>query len=351
MPLPEQDPALFRQRLEEQAREIGFDAVGIAPPAIADRDRQRLAELVAGEEYGSMTWMASRVEQRGDPRTLWPDVRSVITLGINYGPERDPLALLDEPDRGAISVYAHHKDYHDLVKKRLKRLGRWLIEQAGGDIKVFVDTAPVPEKALAALSGLGWQGKHSNLVSRNFGSWLFLGEIYTTLELAPDPVEKDHCGRCSRCIDACPTGAITAPYRLEPRRCISYLTIEHDGPIPEDMAAAMGNRIYGCDDCLAVCPWNRFAQISKEAAFQPREELVGPALRSFLSMDEAAFRAFFAGSPVKRSGRRRILRNVLIALANAGDREALPEIRALLNDDEPLIRDAAARALRTLGPT
>ncbi len=334
--------------IRAKARALGFDHIGFAPAQISERDQARLEQMIAQGEYGSMGWMANRVEQRRDPKALWQAVRSVLVLGVNYGPGLDPLKLLEAPDRGVISVYARHKDYHDLIKKRLKQLGRWLVAEAGGDIKVFVDTAPVLEKALAAQTVLGWQGKHSNLVSRHFGSWLFLGEIFTTLDLPPDAAEKDHCGRCHSCMTICPTQAITRPYHVEAQRCISYLTIEHDGPIPHEFREALGNHIYGCDDCLAVCPWNKFAQITKEPALRPRAELMAPHLVDFLSLDDPAFRNLFSGSPIKRSGRRRFLRNVLIALGNSGEADAVPAMMPCLTDSEPLIRGAAIWALSRL---
>ncbi len=297
-----------------------------------------------------MTWMVAKAERRADPRALWPDVRSVIMLGVNYGPDDDPLAILRQRSRGGISVYARGDDYHDLIKPRLKALGRWLIEQARGDVKVFVDTAPVMEKPLAAAAGIGWQGKHTNLVSREFGSWLFLGAIFTTLELPPDEPGQDHCGSCQACLDICPTAAFPAPYRLDARRCISYLTIEHKGPIPQALRAAIGNRIYGCDDCLAVCPWNKFAQAGREAKLAARDALRAPALADLARLDDAAFRALFAKSAVKRIGRARFLRNVLIAIGNSGDTALADEAERLLGDASPLVRGAAVWALERLDP-
>src|SRR5689334_22626547 len=297
-----------------------------------------------------MIWMEETAARRGDPRTLWPDVRSVIMLGMNYGPDHDPLAILNHRERGAISVYAKGQDYHEVIKPRLKAIARWLIAQAGGDVKVFVDTAAVMEKPLAAAAGLGWQGKHTNLVSRERGSWLFLGAIFTTLDLPPDSAEIDHCGSCSACLDVCPTKAFPAPYRLDARRCISYLTIEHKGPIPRELRAAMGNRIYGCDDCLAVCPWNKFAQAGREAKLAAREALRAPKLAELARLDDAAFRALFSKSPVKRTGRDRFVRNVLIAIGNSGDRSLAPEAEGLLGDASPLVRGAAVWALSRLDP-
>jgi epoxyqueuosine reductase len=295
-----------------------------------------------------MAWMETKAAWRGDPRALWPQGRSIVMLGTNYGPGDDPLAILKERASGGISVYARGDDYHDVVKARLKAVGRWLIDTAGGEIKVFVDTAPVMEKPLAAAAGLGWQGKHTNLVSREFGSWLFLGAIFTTLDLPPDEAERDHCGACRACLDVCPTAAFPAPYRLDARRCISYLTIEHKGPIDRALRPLMGNRIYGCDDCLAVCPWNKFAKAGREAKLAAREALRAPALADLARLDDAGFRALFSKSPVKRSGRARFLRNVLIAIGNSGDVTLASEAERLLDDASPLIRGAAIWALGRL---
>jgi epoxyqueuosine reductase len=295
-----------------------------------------------------MTWLAANAARRGDPCALWPDARSIVMLGVNYGPDGDPLAALREPRCGDISVYARGDDYHDLIKSRLKDLGRWLIEHAGGDIKVFVDTAPVMEKPLAAAAGLGWQGKHTNLVSRQLGSWLFLGAIFTTLDLPPDEAERDHCGNCRACLDVCPTAAFPAPYRLDARRCISYLTIEHKGAIPRELRALMGNRIYGCDDCLAVCPWNKFAVAGREVKLAARQALRAPRLADLARLDDAAFRALFAKSPVKRVGRARFVRNVLIAIGNSGETDLAGEAERLLDDASPLVRGAAVWALGRL---
>jgi epoxyqueuosine reductase len=296
-----------------------------------------------------MGWMADS-ERRGDPRALWSEVRSVIMLGMNYGPAGDPLALLDRPDRGVISVYAHGDDYHEVIKPRLKAIARWLIGVADGDAKVFVDTAALMEKPLAAAAGLGWQGKHTNLVSRERGSWLFLGAILTTLELPPDQSEPDYCGTCRACLDVCPTAAFPAPYRLDARRCISYLTIEHKGPIPRELRPQMGNRIYGCDDCLAVCPWNKFAQVGREARLAARTELGAPHLADLARLDDAGFRALFRKSPVKRTGRDRFVRNVLIAIGNSGDASLADEAERLLADRSPLVRGAAVWALARIAP-
>jgi epoxyqueuosine reductase len=295
-----------------------------------------------------MDWLANTAARRTDPHVLWPDARSVIMLGLNYGPNDDPLRVLQHKDRGAISVYAQGDDYHDVIKSRLKTIARWLIGAAGGDVKVFVDTAAVMEKPLAAAAGLGWQGKHTNLVSRQLGSWLFLGAIFTTLELAADTAEIDHCGSCAACLDVCPTNAFPAPYRLDARRCISYLTIEHKGPIPRELRRQMGNRIYGCDDCLAVCPWNKFAQAGREAKLSAREALRAPALAELARLDDAAFRALFAKSPVKRIGRDRFVRNVLIAIGNSGDAAMAGTAEHLLDDAAPLVRGAAVWALSRL---
>jgi epoxyqueuosine reductase len=294
--------------------------------------------------------MATTAARRGDPRALWPQVRSVIMLGLNYDQGGDPLAILRRRDRGAISTYAQADDYHDVIKPRLKALARWLTAEAGGDVKVFVDTAAVMEKPLAGAAGLGWQGKHTNLVSRQFGSWLFLGAIFTTLDLPPDAPESDHCGSCRACLDVCPTAAFPAPYRLDARRCISYLTIEHKGPIPRELRAPMGNRIYGCDDCLAVCPWNKFARAGREMKLAARGELRAPPLAELARLDDAAFRKLFAKSPVKRTGRDRFVRNVLIAIGNSGDAALAAEALRLLTDPSTLVRGAAVWALSRLLP-
>ncbi len=300
--------------------------------------------------HGDMSWMSANAERRGDPRALWPEARAIIMLGVNYGPDEDPLAILHQRSRGAISVYARGDDYHDLIKARLKELARFLIAHAGGDAKVFVDTAPVMEKPLAAAAGLGWQGKHTNLVSRTLGSWLFLGAIFTDREVPANAAEIDRCGSCRACLDVCPTDAFPAPYRLDARRCISYLTIEHKGPIPRALRPLMGNRIYGCDDCLAVCPWNKFARAGREAKLAAREALRAPALGALARLDDAAFRALFTKSPIKRTGRDRFVRNVLIAIGNSGDPTLAGEAERLLHDSSPLIRGAAVWALGRLLP-
>ena len=342
------DPAKLRQLIDREARRAGFDAVAVTTPNAIPQAPARLAEFVAAGFHGSMGWMAETLQRRADPSVLWPDVRSIIVLAMNYGPDRDPRLLQQRPDRGAISVYARNRDYHDIIKGRLKELAGKLVAVAGGDVKVFVDTAPVMEKPLAEAAGLGWQGKHTNLVSRPHGSWLFLGTIFTTAELTPDAAEEDHCGSCRACLDACPTAAFPAPYRLDARRCISYLTIENKGPIPHEFRAAIGNRIYGCDDCLAACPWNKFAQAASEAKLVARAELREPRLADLLALDEAAFRTFLSGSPVKRIGRDRFIRNVLIAAGNSGEGSLVASVRALLADASPLVRGAAVWALSRL---
>ena len=340
----------LKEDIRRQALAVGFDVAGFASAAVQPRLAADLAGFLADGRHGAMGWMADTVERRASPQGLWPEVRSVIVLGTNYGPTGDPRALLAHPERGTVSVYARNKDYHDTVKKRLKQLGRWLIERAGGDIKVFVDTAPVMEKPLAAAGGLGWQGKHTNLVSRRFGSWLFLGEIYTTLDLAADPPQADACGGCRRCLDICPTAAFDGAGRIDARRCISYLTIEHKGPIPAELRSRMGNRIYGCDDCLAVCPWNKFAVPTTEPDFLPRAELTAPRLADLAELDDAGFRQVFSGSPVKRVGRDRFVRNVLIAIGNSGRPELATTAERRLRDDSPLVRGMAVWALGRLLP-
>jgi epoxyqueuosine reductase len=307
-----------------------------------------LRQFLAAGAHGDMAWLSDNAERRGDPRAMWPQVRSVVMLGVNYGPDDDPLAILTDRTRGAISVYARGDDYHDVIKPRLKSLGRWLIETAGGDIKVFVDTAAVMEKPLAEAAGLGWQGKHTNLVSPALGSWLFLGAIFTTLDLPPDPPERDHCGTCHACLDVCPTNAFSAPYRLDARRCISYLTIEHKGAIPRDLRPLIGNRIYGCDDCLAVCPWNKFARAGRDIKLAARDTLGAPLLAELARLDDAGFRALFRKTAVKRIGRARFLRNVLIAIGNSADGNLAPEAERLLSDAAPLVRGAAVWALGRL---
>jgi epoxyqueuosine reductase len=335
-----------KSRLVEESRRHGFDIVGVARPDAAPEAGARLARFLAEGAHGDMAWMAD--ERRSDPRRLWQEVRSIVLLGLNYGPEGDPLVVLARRDRGAISVYAQGEDYHEIIKPRLKAIARWLVANAGGDVKVFVDTAALMEKPLAAAAGLGWQGKHTNLVSRERGSWLFLGAIMTTLDLPPDAREDDHCGSCRACLDICPTAAFPAPYRLDARRCISYLTIEHKGPIPRELRPLMGNRIYGCDDCLAACPWNKFAQAGHEARLAARAELHVPALADLARLDDAGFRELFRKSPVKRIGRDRFVRNVLIAIGNSGDTSLAREAERLLSDPSPLVRGASMWALRRL---
>ncbi|WP_027285592.1 tRNA epoxyqueuosine(34) reductase QueG [Rubritepida flocculans] len=334
--------------IRAEAHRLGFEAVGFARAHLAEEHRARLDAFLAAGRHGSMGWLAERREQRAQPKALWPEVVSVISLGQNYGPAHDPLASLAQPSRATLSCYAQGRDYHDVVKKRLKALGQWMARRFKGvPLKVFVDTAPVMEKPLAQQAGLGWQGKHSNLVSRRYGSWLFLGEIYTALDLAPDAPEADHCGSCRACLDACPTAAFPAPYQLDARRCISYLTIEHRGPIPEQFRAAMGNRIYGCDDCLAVCPWNKFARVAAEAALHPRGP-VAPELAELARLDEAGFRARFAGSPVKRIGIARFRRNLAIAIGNSGEPGLRGAAAALAAEEDPVVAEAGAWALARL---
>jgi epoxyqueuosine reductase len=338
----------LRAALASEARALGFDCVGVTDPdATTDAARHFRAFLDAGA-HGNMDWLAARPERRADPRMLWAGVRSVIMLGVNYGPDEDPLAILQSRTRGAISVYAQGDDYHDLIKKRLKALARWLVDTAGGEVKVFVDTAAVMEKPLAQAAGLGWLGKHTNLVSREFGSWLFLGAIFTTLDLPRDETDTDHCGSCQACLDICPTAAFPAPYKLDARRCISYLTIENKGPIPPEFRKAIGNRIYGCDDCLAVCPWNKFAQQGRETKLAARDELRAPSLADLADLDDAGFRARFTKSPVKRIGRDRFIRNVLIAIGNSNDGALAVKAQRLLGDESPLVRGAAVWALSQL---
>lgn len=339
-----------KESIRAKALEIGFDAVGFASPAADPAQAEALAAYVAEGRHGDMGWMADTAQRRASPTALWPDVRGVVVLGVNYGPSGDPLALLGHPGRGNVSVYARNKDYHDLVKRRLKQLGRWMAETFACDVKVFVDTAPVMEKPLAARAGLGWRGRHTNVVSRDWGSWLFLAEVFTTLDLAPDPPEPDHCGRCRTCVAVCPTGALQPDGRIDPRACISYLTIEHKGPIPAEFRPLMGNRVYGCDDCMAVCPWNKFARPTREPDFLPRAELTAPRLADLAQLDDAAFREVFSGSPVKRVGRDRFVRNVLVAIGNSGDPCLAGVAAGLLADPSPLVRGAAIWALRRLAP-
>jgi epoxyqueuosine reductase len=338
------------QSIREKAAAEGFAAIHIARVADDPVTAQRLHEFLAMGRHGGMGWMAETADRRSGPLELWPDAKSAIMLAETYTPEIDPLERLKDKSSGVISVYALNRDYHDVVKGKLKRLAQWLARQAGAEVKVFVDTAPLMEKPLAQRAGLGWQGKHTNLVSRNLGSWFFIGVILTTAELTADAAETDHCGSCRACLDICPTQAFPAPYQLDARRCISYLTIEHHGHIPREFRKPMGNRIYGCDDCLAVCPWNKYAVAAKEAKLKAREDLIAPSLQQLLALDDAGFRTFFAGSPVKRTGRDRFIRNVLIAAGNSGDQALAPQLRALAQDPSPLVRAMAVWALARLLP-
>jgi epoxyqueuosine reductase len=339
-------PAELRDAIRDEALRLGFDAIGFAPASLApEARRERLEQLsafVAQGFHGDMGWLGQRTQERADPATLWPEARTVVSLALNYGPRVDPRAVLGRPDRAAISVYAQGRDYHEVMKTRLKALGRFVWDTYRHDLKVFVDTAPVMEKPAAQTAGHGWQGKHTNLVSRQFGSWLFLGELLLSAELPVDAPETDHCGQCRACLDACPTNAFPAPYRLDARRCISYLTIEHEGPIDPELRPLLGNRVYGCDDCLAACPWNKFAQAARETAFMPRDALTAPLLAELAALDDAAFRQRFAGTAIKRIGRDRFIRNVAYALGNSGaPSTALPALQPLLDDDSSLVRDAA----------
>jgi epoxyqueuosine reductase len=336
----------LKSRLHTRAIDEGFSALRVTTPDAIPDAAARLAAFVAQGRHGQMGWMAERMAWRGDPAALWPQARSVIMLAESYAPQENPLPLLGLRDRGVISAYAQGRDYHDLVKRRLKRLGRWLIDQADCEIKVFVDTAPVMEKPLAQAAGLGWQGKHTNLLSRDLGNWFFLGAIFTTLELAPDPPEISHCGSCTACLDICPTQAFPAPYQLDARRCISYLTIEHAGPVDPDLRPLMGNRIYGCDDCLAICPWNKFAVAASDIGYAPRHG--APPLAELAMLDDAAFRARFSGSPIKRIGRGRFVRNVLYAIGNSGDAGLRSVAMALRDDADATVADAAVWAVARL---
>jgi epoxyqueuosine reductase len=335
----------IREAIRAEALARGFDAVGFAEARLADSARADLAEFLARGYHGEMDWLAAHAERRGDPRTLWQDARTVVVLGLNYGAadEAEP-----ENDSGVVSVYARGRDYHDTIKKRLKSLARWIVERWPGELKVFVDTAPVMEKPLAQQAGIGWQGKHTNLVSREFGSWLFLGEIYLSLALEPDAAEEDHCGTCRQCLDACPTDAFPAPYKLDARRCISYLTIEHKGMIAAELRPLIGNRIYGCDDCLTACPWNKYAQATAEPDFLPRAELTAPRLAELAGLDDAAFRQLFAATSIKRIGRDRFVRNVLIAIGNSGNAALADVARRCLDDAAPLVRASAVWAYSRL---
>ncbi|MBI1494787.1 tRNA epoxyqueuosine(34) reductase QueG [Halocynthiibacter styelae] len=339
----------LKARLQDYAIEAGFAQMGVCRPDAVPQIAERLQQYVDAGRHGQMAWMAERMHWRGSPETLWPEAKSVVMLAEVYTPEHDPREVLKHKDRAAISVYAQNRDYHDIVKKRLKRVGRWLIEQEPDtQIKVFVDTAPVMEKPLGAAAGLGWQGKHTNLVGHELGSWFFLGAIFTTAELEPDDAGRDSCGSCRACLDVCPTGAFPAPYQLDARRCISYLTIEHHGPVDEELRPMLGNRIYGCDDCLAACPWNKFAQDASEMRYHARPELLGPELAELAVLDDAGFRAFFSGSPIKRVGRNRFVRNVLYAIGNSGRADLRTVAQGLVEDDDATVADAARWAVAQL---
>ncbi|OUI95006.1 epoxyqueuosine reductase [Acetobacter indonesiensis] len=361
--MPETRSQKLAARIREKALALGFDAIGFCPAHLGPEVRNRLTDFLAQGYHGEMGWLADRADQRAHPQALWPEARSVIALGLSYAPEGDALATLRKPECGNISVYARHRDYHDLIKGMLKHLAQCVVkegrdalnvsaqsQQATGtpQVKVFVDTAPVAEKPLAAQAGLGWQGKHTNLVSRTQGSWLFLGEIYTTLDLPPSPPSGGSCGSCTRCLTACPTQAFPEPYKMDARRCISYLTIEHAGPIPLALRPAIGTHIYGCDDCLAVCPWNRFAQVSRQIKLQPRPDLIAPELATLSQLDDAAFRQMFSGSPIKRIGRNRFIRNVLIAIGNSKHPALLPYAQTLTRDADPIVAEAAQWATTRL---
>jgi len=340
----------LKRAFVERARQIGFDTIRIAAPDSIPLAPERLNAWLEAGHHASMDWMAETAERRADPRMLWPDVRSVILLGVNYGPTGDPLATLSRKDRGSISIYARNRDYHDVIKGKLKEIAGFLASRASSDVKVFVDTAPVMEKPLAEAAGLGFQGKHTVIVSREFGNWLFLGVIFTTAELPVDEPERNHCGSCRRCLDVCPTNAFPAPFQLDARRCISYLTIEHKGHIPEELRSGIGNRIFGCDDCLAVCPWNKFAQASREAKLMQRDDLAALPLAELARLDDPTFRTRFSGTPIKRTGRDRFIRNVLIAIGNSGDPALADEAARLLDDPSPLVRAMAVWAIGRLLP-
>jgi epoxyqueuosine reductase len=349
----EEDKALRRRArltafIREEASAQGFDLCRITGPQSIPKAPERLQIFLSDRHHGTMEWMAETRERRSDPRVLWDQVKSVVMFGLNYGPDEDPRALLNKPGSAAISVYARNRDYHDVIKGRLKEIATRFAARAGEDVKVFVDTAPVMEKPLAEAAGLGWQGKHTNLVSRSHGSWLFLGSLFTTADLELDAPEADHCGSCRACLDACPTAAFPAPYRLDARRCISYLTIEHKGPIEPHFRPLIGNRIYGCDDCLAACPWNKFAASASEMKLKAREDLKEPSVAFLLTLDDATFRTFFSGSPVKRIGRDRFVRNVLIAAGNSEDASLIPQVTALAEDPSPVVRGMAIWALKRL---
>ncbi|NKL01942.1 tRNA epoxyqueuosine(34) reductase QueG [Rhizobium leguminosarum bv. viciae] len=354
MPEPDNDDKERRRRdnltefVRAESAAKGFDLCRITRPDAIPQAKERLGQFIDAGRHGTMDWMAETRDRRGDPRTLWSEVRSVVVFGLNYAPEEDPRGILGKPDKAAISVYARNRDYHDVIKGRLKEIATRFAARAGADVKVFVDTAPVMEKPLAEAAGLGWQGKHTNLVSRVHGSWLFLGTMFTTADLVIDEAETDHCGSCRACLDICPTAAFPTPYQIDARRCISYLTIEHKGPIDADLRGLIGNRIYGCDDCLAVCPWNKFASSASEMKLKAREDLKEPSIAFLLTLDDAAFRAFFSGSPVKRIGRDRFIRNVLIAAGNSGDKALIGQCRGLSEDPSPVVRGMAVWALSRL---
>ncbi|MBD7991899.1 tRNA epoxyqueuosine(34) reductase QueG [Ochrobactrum quorumnocens] len=341
----------LKRFLIEEAKAVGFDAVAFTTPDTIPQAPQRLRQYIADGHHADMLWMEETEDRRANPSVLWPEVRSIMILAMNYGPDSNPLSILEHKDRAAISVYAQNRDYHDIIKGKLKHVASRFAARAGQDVKVFVDTAPVMEKPLAEAAGIGWQGKHTNLVSREHGSWLFLGSIFTTAEIPPDKPDRDHCGSCRACLDACPTNAFPSPYRIDARRCISYLTIENKGPIPPEFRKSMGNRIYGCDDCLSVCPWNKFAQATSEMKLKARDDLKAPRLADFLVLDDPAFRTLFSGSPVKRIGRDRFLRNVLIAAGNSQDPSLLAQVENLLGDLAPVVRGAAVWAFKQLATT
>lgn len=341
----------MHQQIRQKASELGFSAIGLAPADLGTLPGERLEAFLQAGKHGDMGWLTERSAQRRSPNALWPEAKSVVVVGLNYGPDHDPMENLKAASSGNISVYARGRDYHDVLKKQLRVLARWMAETYKHEVKIFVDTAPVMEKPLAQMADLGWQGKHTNLVSREHGSWLFLGEIFTTLELHPAPAEADHCGACTRCMDVCPTRAITAPYQMDARRCISYLTIENKGPIPHEFRKALGNRIYGCDDCLAVCPWNKFASPSTHAELRPRPENHLPPLAELLQLDDASFRTRFSGSAIKRIGINRFLRNCLIAAGNSGDKSLLAQIKPLLTHSDPVVAEAAQWAQAELAQT
>ena len=338
----------MKERLVAEALAAGFAMARVCRPDAVPEFPSRLNAFLAEGRHGQMSWLEERSAWRGDPRALWPEVRSILMLAESYTPDHDPLEDLKQRDRGVISVYARNRDYHDVVKKRLKRLARWLVAETGCELKVFVDTAPVPEKALGEAAGLGWQGKHTNLVSRDHGNWFFLGAIYTTLDLEPDAPEADHCGSCRRCLDICPTDAFPAPYQLDARLCISYLTIEHKGPVDEALRPKLGNRIFGCDDCLAICPWNKFAETAWDQKYAARSDLQAPPLAELVRLDDAEFRRKFSGSPIKRIGRNRFVRNVLYAIGNSGDAALLAAAEPLMGDSDPTVSDAARWAVKRL---